>query len=253
MTPDPTFLTSQTSTSHSHVIHTADGSTMPISHIGTISQSQFSMPHIYLVPNLSLNLLSVGQLTELGLTITFSSNGCVLQDPQAGQIIGTGRKIGRLFELSSLHLPTTTVSATSTLSKTPTFELWHSRLGHASLSRVKTLASTAASHSSAQSEVPASAPTTHLRPHSTRVRNPPAHLSDFHCYHALATLHAPHNFHEASSNPIWQHAMEEELGALSQTRTWDLVDLPLRKSAVGCKWVYMIKTRSDGFVERYKA
>uniref|UniRef100_A0A2N9H4U3 Retrovirus-related Pol polyprotein from transposon TNT 1-94-like beta-barrel domain-containing protein n=1 Tax=Fagus sylvatica TaxID=28930 RepID=A0A2N9H4U3_FAGSY len=29
--------------------------------------------------------------------------------------------------------------------------------------------------------------------------------------------------------------------------TWDLVDLPAGKSAIGCKWVYKIKTRSDGF------
>ena len=25
-----------------------------------------------------------------------------------------------------------------------------------------------------------------------------------------------------------------------------------RKSVVGCKWIYKIKTRSDGFIERYK-
>uniref|UniRef100_A0A2N9GXF4 Reverse transcriptase Ty1/copia-type domain-containing protein n=1 Tax=Fagus sylvatica TaxID=28930 RepID=A0A2N9GXF4_FAGSY len=36
-------------------------------------------------------------------------------------------------------------------------------------------------------------------------------------------------------------------------RTWDLVDLPAGKSAIGCKWVYKIKTRSDGTVDRYKA
>uniref|UniRef100_A0A2N9ETD7 Reverse transcriptase Ty1/copia-type domain-containing protein n=1 Tax=Fagus sylvatica TaxID=28930 RepID=A0A2N9ETD7_FAGSY len=35
--------------------------------------------------------------------------------------------------------------------------------------------------------------------------------------------------------------------------TWDLVDLPAGKSAIGCKWVYKIKTRSDGTVDRYKA
>ena len=29
--------------------------------------------------------------------------------------------------------------------------------------------------------------------------------------------------------------------------------LPLRKSVVGCKWIYKIKTRSDGSIERYKA
>ena len=47
--------------------------------------------------------------------------------------------------------------------------------------------------------------------------------------------------------------MKEELDALHKTGTWDLVDLPSRKTAIGCKWVYKIKTRSDGTVDRYKA
>ena len=29
--------------------------------------------------------------------------------------------------------------------------------------------------------------------------------------------------------------------------------LPPRKSVVGCKWIYKIKTRFDGSIERYKA
>uniref|UniRef100_A0A2N9HJ90 Integrase catalytic domain-containing protein n=1 Tax=Fagus sylvatica TaxID=28930 RepID=A0A2N9HJ90_FAGSY len=57
----------------------------------------------------------------------------------------------------------------------------------------------------------------------------------------------------ASSDPLWQQAMKEELDALLKTGTWDLVDLPAGKSAIGCKWVYKIKTRSDGTVDRYKA
>jgi hypothetical protein len=32
-----------------------------------------------------------------------------------------------------------------------------------------------------------------------------------------------------------------------------LVDLPHGKSVIGCKWVYKIKTKSDGSIERYKA
>ena len=47
--------------------------------------------------------------------------------------------------------------------------------------------------------------------------------------------------------------MKEELDALHKTRTWDLVDLPSGKSAIGCKWVYKIKTRSDDTVDYYKA
>ena len=46
--------------------------------------------------------------------------------------------------------------------------------------------------------------------------------------------------------------MKEELDALSKNHTWDLVTLPLEKSVVGCKWIYKIKTRFDGFIERYK-
>ena len=88
---------------------------------------------------------------------------------------------------------------------------------------------------------------------SHRVTTLPSHLRDFHCFYALAFLQEPQTFHEASSNPLWQQAMKEELDALHKTGTWDLIDLPSRKSSISCKWVYKIKTRSDGIVDRYKA
>ena len=47
--------------------------------------------------------------------------------------------------------------------------------------------------------------------------------------------------------------MKEELNALTKNHTWDLVTLPPGQSMVGCKWIYKIKTRSDGSIERYKA
>ena len=47
--------------------------------------------------------------------------------------------------------------------------------------------------------------------------------------------------------------MKEELDALTKNHTWDLVTLPPRQSMVGCKWIYKIKTRSDGSIECYKA
>jgi hypothetical protein len=88
---------------------------------------------------------------------------------------------------------------------------------------------------------------------STQVKSLPFHLQDFQCFHALAALHEPHSYHEASTNPLWQDVMKEELDALHKNHTWDLVDLPLGKSVVGCKWIYKIKTCSDGIVDRYKA
>ena len=62
-----------------------------------------------------------------------------MQDPRIGQELGTSRRIGRLFEISSLRLPATSVSAT-TLSS-PSLSLWHSRLRHASSSWVQQLVS----------------------------------------------------------------------------------------------------------------
>ena len=47
--------------------------------------------------------------------------------------------------------------------------------------------------------------------------------------------------------------MKEELDVLSKNYTWDLVTLTPEKYVVGCKWIYKIKTRSDGSIEHYKA
>ena len=88
---------------------------------------------------------------------------------------------------------------------------------------------------------------------STRVGAPPSHLTDYHCYFALATLYEPHTSREASTNPLWQQAMADELDTLHKTHTWDMTTLPLSKSAVGCKWVYKIKTWANGSIECYKA
>ena len=111
-------------------------------------------------------------------------------------------------------------------------------------------------HSSSESLTPTPfedpAPITTLR-HSSRVTFLPSHLRNFYCYTTLTTLYEPHSCREASINPLWQATMTEELDALSRNRTWDLVDLPPEKFVVGCKWVFKIKTRSDGSIERYKA
>ena len=88
--------------------------------------------------------------------------------------------------------------------------------------------------------------------HLTRVRSIPTHLLNYHCYTTFATLHEPHTYPEASTDPLWQIAMKNELDALSKNHTWDLVILPLGKFMVGCKWIYKIKTRFDGSIERYK-
>ena len=55
--------------------------------------------------------------------------------------------------------------------------------------------------------------------HSTRVRSIPTHLLDYHYYTALTTLHEPHTYREASTDPLWQIEMKEELDALTKNHT----------------------------------
>ncbi|KAI4313213.1 hypothetical protein L6164_026209 [Bauhinia variegata] len=44
--------------------------------------------------------------------------------------------------------------------------------------------------------------------------------------------------------------MHDEIMALKKNGTWSMVKLPLEKKA--CKWVYKIKGKSNGTIERHK-
>ena len=63
----------------------------------------------------------------------------------------------------------------------------------------------------------------------------------------------PISFEEVKTEKKWMNAMEEEIDALAENQTWDLVKLPKGKNVVGCKWVYKTKHDSDGNVSRHKA
>ena len=47
--------------------------------------------------------------------------------------------------------------------------------------------------------------------------------------------------------------MAEEMDVLSSNGTWELVALPPGKSPIGCRWVYTMKVRPDGKIDRLKA
>ncbi|GKV32406.1 hypothetical protein SLEP1_g41016 [Rubroshorea leprosula] len=47
--------------------------------------------------------------------------------------------------------------------------------------------------------------------------------------------------------------MEDEMNALEKNNTWTLETLPAGKRPIGFQWVYKIKYKVDGIVERYKA
>ena len=59
--------------------------------------------------------------------------------------------------------------------------------------------------------------------------------------------------HEALSHPGWRSAMVEEMQALDDNGTWNLVQLPTGKKAIGCCWVFTVKVNPDSLVARLKA
>ena len=47
--------------------------------------------------------------------------------------------------------------------------------------------------------------------------------------------------------------MKEEMESMNDNQVWDLVDLPLGRRFIGKKWIFKIKRKADGSIERYKA
>ena len=115
------------------------------------------------------------------------------------------------------------------------------------------------------------------RQKSSRVTQQPIYLQDYVCNHACTTHwcnivdfkalsanhhqltkpyenhNEPKDYYEASQHPNWIEAMNKELQALKASQTWEVVDLSKGKNAIGSKWVYQIKFKSDGSLERFKA
>ena len=68
----------------------------------------------------------------------------------------------------------------------------------------------------------------------------------------LNTITIPKIVSEALSIREQKETMKVEMGALEKNKTWDLVELPARKKLLGCKWVFTVKHKADGSLERYK-
>ncbi|XP_074305190.1 uncharacterized protein LOC141640232 [Silene latifolia] len=70
---------------------------------------------------------------------------------------------------------------------------------------------------------------------------------------AIDAAKEPRTYFEAIKKDEWKVAMANEIEALERNGTWKIVELPKGKRPIGCKWVYKIKHKADGTIERYKA
>jgi hypothetical protein len=63
----------------------------------------------------------------------------------------------------------------------------------------------------------------------------------------------PRSHSEAVKSSLWKEAIDKELASHASNGTWTFVKLPAGRKAIGSKWVFKIKLKADGTVERAKA
>jgi hypothetical protein len=127
---------------------------------------------------------------------------------------------------------------------------------------------------------------------SSRIKQKPSYLQNFHCQMATTSSLSPQSIHpmdlgipynlssvisydklspsykhyllsvsthvepqyycQAVQHACWREAVQAEIKALEDNNARTLVSLPPNKVAIGCKWVYKVKHKADESVERYK-
>jgi len=93
--------------------------------------------HVYYVPKLKNNLLSIGQLQEKGLSIKIQNNTCTITHPEKGEICEVQMNASRMFVLTAAMGIDTCLQMNAENNS----QLWHNRLGHLSYDGLNTLAS----------------------------------------------------------------------------------------------------------------
>ena len=60
----------------------------------------------------------------------------------------------------------------------------------------------------------------------------------------LGSVEEPATFAEAEQDDQWRRTMMEEMSAIEENRTWELVNLPVGCRSIGLKWVYKVRVTS---------
>jgi hypothetical protein len=132
--------------SHNRCVPTADGNFCTVTHQGNLVTSNFDVSGVSLVPKLSMNPISVGQLADLNCVIGFDDTSCFVQDRKTRALLGSGHRhwrSSRLYILDHLWLPSiaspTSSAPPSSAFVAATFPQWHYCLGHLCGSCLSTL------------------------------------------------------------------------------------------------------------------
>ncbi|RDY02144.1 hypothetical protein CR513_14444, partial [Mucuna pruriens] len=68
----------------------------------------------------------------------------------------------------------------------------------------------------------------------------------------IDAIKTPTSVQEALKDENWVQVMKEEMEALEKNSTWEIVNRLKDERVIGCRWIYIVKCKSDGTLERYK-
>jgi hypothetical protein len=89
MTSHSTHLSSLRHSSRHCIVHTADGSPLSIARQGTLSSDSFHISDVSLVPDLTMQLMSAGQIVDYDCRVILDPDICYIQDRRTGHLVGT--------------------------------------------------------------------------------------------------------------------------------------------------------------------
>jgi hypothetical protein len=126
-------------------VETRDDTTHPITHIGNVPLVMQDGKMKYLsnelhVPNITKNLVSVGQMLEQGLQVWFNLDGCYVKDfKDKCRLVAKGKKMGRMFTLD-LSMPEVEVAMFAQgAGVVADMDIWHKHIGHVNEHRLKSM------------------------------------------------------------------------------------------------------------------
>ena len=67
---------------------------------------------------------------------------------------------------------------------------------------------------------------------------------------SLSQIHIPTTNDEAMRNKEYKATMDDEMQALAENHTWELSKLPHGKRLLGCRWIYTIKYKEGGTLDK---
>ncbi|MCO5587259.1 hypothetical protein L7F22_041206 [Adiantum nelumboides] len=128
-------------------VQTRDDTLHPTAHTSDVPLSTRNGKEKYLaavlhVPNITKNLVSVGQMVEQGLQVKLNGDSLYVEEyKKNGKLVAQGKKVGRMFTLN-VNMPEMNAAMFAQgTSVVVDVEIWHKWIGHANVQRLKIMQS----------------------------------------------------------------------------------------------------------------